>query len=761
MILKKISSPELTRCITMKLEQASKSSSNSSLGHTLFAKKMLELAPFKAVAFSGWSDWEQDPLNNRSWQWRLNWLSFLPYLMAHHSTTEDDAVLDLAREAIQSWLDIYVDTDTDYPFEFIWHDHATALRAEQLVMFAYYCKEQSPEWAKQHADFLVFLERSLLVHGEWLAKDSFYSEHTNHGLEQARVLLLLGTVFDGEQAREWLKIAKRRISSELSFAFTDEGVHVENSPAYHIFVFKVFLGIIKDYPEEVLGDLADQFNQFSVKALSFITHILRPDGKLPPIGDTEQLPTSDAYRDMFGHTLEYQYFLYALTQGKQGVVPPTLNRVYAMSGYAVFRDQWPVSEDYQKAFHIITKVGCSSRYHHQQDEGHISLYAGGEDWLIDSGLYNYINNDPVRKYMRGRPGHNVPLISNSSYAKEFEHRLSAWQVVEHSEAAFKPSLTMKIDVLLPVEQTRKVAFNTQSKELLVHDEIAAADQQLHNVTLQWHFPKDKTISIKDEQVVVASPSGSRLIMTFEGGVPDNISVAKGLKEERVFSCISYKANQVEPSQVLRVLFKERSALNIKTLFRFEMAKEKLAPCLEASTKVAKPLETLLEESGRDSEDKSKPGQHTVMLGASSASLVFAKAHRSAGLGHVSIFVNDKAQCHQLHSALSKYYLATWLNCHPLNIASTSPVTADKTAIKGLEGIDLLVLTGAGLSKNRLDTVILTMLPLLLKRMTSSGQVWLCDNLPDRLKTVCETWAFRHKLPLSYVVGLDKTLEVSK
>ena len=105
---------------------------------------------------------------------------------------------------------------------------------------------------------------------------------------------------EGEQAKEWQQIAIRRISSELTFAFTDEGVHVENSPAYHVFVFKVFLGIIEDYPEEMFGDLAEQFDQFSAKALSFITHILRPDGKLPPIGDTEQLPTSDAYKDMFG-----------------------------------------------------------------------------------------------------------------------------------------------------------------------------------------------------------------------------------------------------------------------------------------------------------------------------------------------------------------------------------------------------------------------------------------------------------------------------
>lgn len=567
---------ELERCVKRKWQQLSAHKGNKTLGEKLYAKQKLELAPFQAIKFSGWGDWEQDPLSNRSWQWRLNWLSFLSYLMAYHRASGKEAVLDFAREAILSWLDTYLETDTSYPFEFIWHDHATALRAEQLVLFAYYCREHAPGWASQQSEFLAYLERALEVHGQWLAKDSFYSEHTNHGLEQARVLLLLGTVFEGKQAGEWQKIAIQRISSELRFAFTDEGVHVENSPAYHIFVFKVFLGIIKDYPEEVLGNLAEEFNQFSAKALNFITHILRPDGKLPPIGDTEQKPTSDAYRDMFGHRLEYQHFLYALTQGKQGVKPPTLNRVYPQSGYAIFRDRWPDKEHYQQAFHLIAKVGCSSRYHHQQDEGHISLYAGGEDWLIDSGMYNYINKDPVRKYMRGRPGHNVPIITDTRYANDFEHRLAAWQVTNHSEIMGNPELTMKLEVLTPVVQERRVAFDAAAKVVEVDDTITANDDQQRNITLQWHFPKDKTLTIEDHQIVVTSPSGNSLTIELKGELPDNLSVVKGRKEDRVFSCISYKANQVESSQLLRVMFKKRSGLKVTTRFGFEMAEESSA-----------------------------------------------------------------------------------------------------------------------------------------------------------------------------------------
>ena len=577
MSLKIKDSLELELCIYKKIDEMKSSSNNSALGEDFLFKGLLKLGPFQSVKFSNWDDWEKNPLNNRSWQWRLNWLSFLSYLMAYHHSSGNESSLNFAKEAINSWLDIYLTTDTSYPFEFIWHDHATALRAEQLAFFVYYCRENAGMWAEQHSEFLEYIEKALIVHGQWLAEDSFYSKHTNHGLEQARVLLLLGTMFEGARAKEWQSIAINRIGSELRFAFTEEGVHVENSPAYHIFVFKVFLGIIKEYPKEVLGDLAEQFDQFSVKALNFITYILRPDSKLPPIGDTEQLPTSDAYKDMFGHLSEYQHFLYAITQGRQGSRPPVLNRVYPMSGYAIFRDQWPAREHYQKAFHLIAKVGCSSRYHHQQDEGHISLYAGGEDWLIDSGLYNYINKDPVRKYMRGRPGHNVPIISHASYAKDFEHRMTAWQVTNYSEVAQNPLVAMKLEILTPVTHERRVSFQASSKVVEVDDTFSADDDQYRDITLQWHFPKDKTISFEESRVIVTSPSGNRLTIDFEGAIPDNRSVVKGRKEDRVFSCISYKANEVEPSQLLKVVFKQRQGLNVTTRFSFALAEHNHLP----------------------------------------------------------------------------------------------------------------------------------------------------------------------------------------
>tara|TARA_R110001606_G_scaffold95739_1_gene212084 strand:+ start:19344 stop:22640 length:3297 start_codon:yes stop_codon:yes gene_type:complete len=762
MPLKTMDSVELERCVVKKIEQVVTASSNVSLGEKLFTAKKIELAPFAPVSFTGWGSWEQDPLNNRSWQWRLNWLSFLSYLLAYHQQSNNDEILTFGKEAITSWLSTYLETDTEYPFEFIWHDHATALRAEQLVLFSYYCRDNAPEWTTQNAAFLTYLEQALVVHAEWLAKDSFYSEHTNHGLEQARVLLLLGTVFEGKQAEEWQQIAIQRISCELQFAFTNEGVHVENSPAYHIFVFKVFLGIIKDYSNDVLGDLASQFSQFSAKALNFITHILRPDGLLPPIGDTEQLPTSDAYKEMFGSTNEYQHFLYALSQGKQGIKPKQLNVVYPKSGYAVFRDCWPERDQYKQAFHAIAKVGCSSRYHHQQDEGHVSVYAGGEDWLIDSGLYNYINKDPIRKYMRGRQGHNVPLISNASYGKDFEHRLAAWKVADYSEREVLPHIAMQLEVLQPVVQNRHVCFSSVDKVLVIEDLFVSEDNQPRNFTLQWHIPKNKTVTVNGNQVTVTSTSGQEMIIDVDGPEPNNISVAKGVKEDKVFSCISYKANHYEPSQVIKVTYEDYAELAVKTRFSFEH----VLPSFGLDGKdnsVASSAQGLTSNNIinylYDQLRREKP-LVVVTCGAEDATIGIAKALRENGIGCLVILENSEERAENVKKSLKENYLQSWVEWRTGDLTPwegdnviASPPQQNTCwfpveLLEDLEAVDFVWIASSFEKGSDLSCYLA--LPALLERLSTQAQLWVNGMSAPTEEEFCKQWASRHGFEFEYV-----------
>lgn len=532
-------------------------------------KGQLILKPFAVTSIDNWNLWEKNPFQNRTWEWSLHSFSFIDQIIAYHSISGDDTILDCIKDAIDSWEERYFDL-SGITFEFIWHDHATALRAENFLYLLYYIQKYASNWAEKNIDFLIKTEYMVFWFGAKLAEDDFYTEHTNHGLEQVRVLLLLGMYFYHD---EWSRIAENRLLSEIKFSFTDEGVHKENSPAYHQFVFKVFLRILQEYPQDTLSEVRKHFTKIAPRALQFLTHILRPDSNLPIIGDTELKPTTDGYRSYFrgggpSLALFHQEFEYSLTQGKRGKQPRQRLRVYPKSGYAIYRDRWQPSNNFLETVHLIFKTGCLSRYHHQQDENHLVLYAYGEDWLIDSGMYKYADRDKIRVYMRSRKAHNVPIISESSYLySDFNHRVHNWSLSSNLKDYDYYLIEGKNSVLQTVEHRRELRFpKKQGNDLFklkIVDSIAGLDETLRSVCFLWHIPIDKEISVKDNQIKITSTKSNKILI-MKVTEPAEIAIQKGSVGNRIESCVSNVFGNVEDSWVVKVFYKDVSSLEVMT-----------------------------------------------------------------------------------------------------------------------------------------------------------------------------------------------------
>lgn len=540
---------------------------NCNLGEELLQKKILKLGVFPEYAFDIKNDfWEEDPFNNRSWQWRLHWFEFVNFLISYNYRNNDQDSLNLCRDLIESWLDKYMGRLTS--FEFVWHDHATALRAEVLLSFLNYVEFYAKEWMHENYVFIERIQAFLLESKIKLSDESFYSLHTNHGLEQARVLLLLSIFFHDEIDQ---KLAINRLQSELLYSFTSEGVHKENSPGYHQFVLKVFLNIISKFPKNVLGDLSEQFEEIGSKALRFLAHITRPDGYLPIIGDTELIKPSDSYSVYFANDIEYQEYLYSSTLGRRGKKPREIFKVYEKSGYAIYRNQWGNKDDFNKTIQLILKAGCLSRYHHQQDEGHILLFAYGEDWLIDSGLYNYINSDPIRKYIRSRVAHNVPVIPGSLYHEDFTHRLSHWSLSSSvKDGIYK--IISKNSVLKNTNHIREVLVNhVKNSDVKVIDKIIT--KNAGDIIFCWHIPHDKIVTALDNrQVEIKNKRGNRKLILTVDQEAEEIVIIKGALNAKPYSFISKKFGEVEESILIQVKYKlplePQESFSITTLFSF-------------------------------------------------------------------------------------------------------------------------------------------------------------------------------------------------
>lgn len=532
-------------------------------GDALVSARQFSYPHFETFTLPEDIDWTVNPFANRTWQWRLNQLCFLSHLVAFHAQSESDKALDMALEFISSWWQRWQNTEPGEDFEFAWHDHGTALRVEQILLFAYYVQEKASAWADSNSSSLEFLLPMLKRHGEFLNREDFYSRNSNHGLEQARVLLLLGTCLGGEDGAKWCGTALERIAGEYDAAFTHEGAHKENSPAYHNFVLNVFMAILDNYPDE-LGVLREKFMTGIHKNLEFITHILRPDGKFPILGDTEQRAPSDAFRGVLGNTKEYGHFLYATTQGRNGQRPDSNRLCLPKSGYAVFRDNWHENSDWNNTIQLTIKGGSVGGWHYHQDEGSILLYAFGEDWLIDSGMYSFNQGDSIRRYMRSRRAHNVPMVDDAIYEPHSGALFTGWQM-SFSESTECHETCMRMDIFKNMSLVREVLIAKKDFSFIVRDYFHFKDEKTHGVSLNWHIPLDKKIFMDGQSARICSEKCLKLDCQ---GV-ESLYLARGRRKDKIFSLVSTDRFVSSDSQCLIARCNVADGAVIESRFQFE------------------------------------------------------------------------------------------------------------------------------------------------------------------------------------------------
>src|SRR5262249_36626964 len=146
------------------------------------------------------------------------------------------------------------------------------------------------------------------------------------------------------------------------FAFAEDGVHVENSPGYHISVSRIFSRIFSYLSGEGEEELREEIRTAMTSAMEFATHVMRPDGCLPTIGDTEEVTTTNPYLG-FEADEWFKHFQYAMTQGKQGEAAAQVQATFIASGWFCARDSWTDTK-----FHLIFRAGCRSAYHRHEDD---------------------------------------------------------------------------------------------------------------------------------------------------------------------------------------------------------------------------------------------------------------------------------------------------------------------------------------------------------------------------------------------------------
>ncbi|MCH7379967.1 MULTISPECIES: heparinase II/III family protein [Acinetobacter] len=511
-------------------------------------------------------NWKDDINIDYNYQWRKHSFSFISHFIAAYESDKDNSHINTLINEIKTWKEFFIEKE-DVKNIFAWNDHATANRLENffsLYLYFYYKGEEVDD-----------LKELCLMHMYVLSLDRFYTKQTNHGLLQSNALYLASHIFyDNKKIVDFQKLSLQRLRDEFLFAFRD-GVHIENSPEYH-FVFLGSLVHINQIVEIIEKEKSTNNKLFEGdcsllidKAIEYLAYIIRPDVKLPYIGDTEEKNIQNFRLNLQSEA--YRNFLYTVSKGAEGTPPEYVNYIAEKTGWVVIQSNSDI-DNFNERLHLVLKNGFLSKYHKQDDDCAISLFAFNEEWLCDGGLYKHEHHDPIREFFRSRYSHNLmtPLINpieRQDLTLVKPSRIKTW--INSNELVY---LETESFMFKDFSYIRSITYSGKDS-LSITDQINTSGQVEDEVVTIFNFPSDKDIVILNNEIYIKSKSkNTELKITFNSEQDFLVDYSRNFTDiSHYFKCVrSKKYNSLEEMQTVLVRFIAKNERNytLKSFFQF-------------------------------------------------------------------------------------------------------------------------------------------------------------------------------------------------
>jgi uncharacterized heparinase superfamily protein len=505
-------------------------------------------------------NWHRDPLSGRAWPldfhadislwhndgsdirvlWELNRLGHLVTLGRAYALTKEEEFAAEFFAQVESWREqnaVGRGANWSCAME-------VALRAMNLLASFSLFRGSANLSEERLLTLLTMFDQ----HGAHIRRNLEFSyvATSNHYLSDVAGLLWLAIMLpELSAAREWRAWALAEMLREMDKQILPDGIDYEGSTGYHCFVLELFLySFILCRANDI--PMAEKYWHTLQKMLVYLRSILRPDGMMPLIGDTDG-----------GHALPI-------------VFRSANDRAYLLAlGAAVFKESqlklpqleapqellWLLGEedlrDYEKlptskeeissqAFpdagtylmrhddlYLLFNANRAHRgrptSHRHNDAMSIEVSACGRAFIVDPGSYVYTADLNERHLFRSTPYHSTVQIDdveqNSIRAEapfvngaEAEVRVSLWEstpghdriVAVHSGYDRLPE---------PIKHQRTVTFDKPNRWWLVEDEIVGKGE--HGVAARFHFDTGLEVSLLENNRIIArdGTSGASLIVS--------------------------------------------------------------------------------------------------------------------------------------------------------------------------------------------------------------------------------------------------------
>lgn len=271
--------------------------------------------------------------------------------------------------------------------------------------------------------------KSLRAQIDYLKKE-YLPKYTlsNWGSIQTCAILSVLPLLSGDYEKDPIFVwAQKELETQFSIQIYEDGMQWEQSAMYHIEVLNY--GMKAVYYQRFYGfaplETAERRCAAMMEALLYQ---MTPDRQIEAFGDSDRVGISDIFvrgSVLFKHKLfrwaageqfdlESLYSLGAAGRHQFDALlkqePERLNYDGRDSGMYCMRTGWEA----KAGFTMFTHGSLGSGHGHS-DNLHLSVYYGGEPFLIDSGRFTYREDHPVREALKRMTAHNCVLIDEKEY----------------------------------------------------------------------------------------------------------------------------------------------------------------------------------------------------------------------------------------------------------------------------------------------------------------------------------------------------------
>ena len=476
------------------------------------------------------------PEDDIEWAWALNRHYPVSYLLPHYFETGNPDYAKYIDSFTKDWI------IESWPYPAV--KSSTAMWRGLEVSF------RVKTWAKvfyelMNTDYIspatkLLILSSLPDHAHYAR---YFHAQNNWLTMEISGLATVATAWpEFKQAEEWLNYSIETMSASMKEQVYADGAQTELTSSYHYVALHNFV-LFKTLCDDAGKKLPDFFNKTLENMYNYLALTIRPDGYGLLNNDADLIDNREIVQKA---AVEYNRkdWNYIVSNGKEGEKPENgPSFVFPWAGHLISRSGYDAGA--QWSFFDFGPWGSG---HQHNDKMHVSVFAYGQDLLVDCGRFAYRGEvaEKFRKYAMGSAGHNVLLIDGKGQGpgpKVTEEPVSEKDYLITSDYDLATGSFTDFSGLEGTCKHTRTLFYSRGDLWVVVDRVAT--DRPRKIDALWHWHPENKVQIENGNVFTENEKGNLQIIPV-GKQNWEVKQVKGQEKPEIQGWYSSEYNIFEP-----------------------------------------------------------------------------------------------------------------------------------------------------------------------------------------------------------------------